>query len=75
MNPIMLIFLGVFLVFLFIIYILFKLQGIDIFSEVFNLLYSGSMDFFGDSFYLLMALTMVVIVIIALILFRISSGK
>ena len=75
MNRVTLIFLCIILIFLFIIYIVFLGLGVDIISEVYNFLLTHGLSFFGGSAYAFLAIGMVVIIILALILFKLTAGK
>ena len=75
MNRVTLIFLCIILIFLFIIYIVFLGLGVDIISEIYSFLLAHGLSFFGGSAYAFLALGMVVIIVLALILFKLTAGK
>lgn len=75
MNPTYIIISCIVLVFLFIIYIFFSAQGIDIFGMIYEALYGRASDFFVQPIYLLTAVLLILVATVSFIVLTSSSGK
>lgn len=62
-------------IFVFIIYLIFSAQGINIFAETYNYIIGVGTSIFRDLFYATVAMGLLAVVLVAFVLFKFSAGK